>query len=316
MSKKTMILGTLLSLILIVVGLNINAKSSSQLVLSEDNTLVLNTDVNDTIVAELTEKALKMDEDLPSDEPIYLVLNTPGGSIVSGLELIDNLKSLDRKVHTLTVFAASMGFQIAQNLNERLMVSRGQLMSHRARGTVANDTEFGGSEPSQTSSRIAHWTRVITELDEVTVKRTKGLKTLEQYRKEYDDELWLTAALAVKEGYADKIVNAVCDSSLSGTSEIEVSFMGLPITLVISKCPLITGLLDVKIGVRTRDGRVLSHKEFINKGGKFGNECLSTNITQLCPADITLTAEKLESIKEQIRNKYTNIKVITNYGVL
>jgi ATP-dependent protease ClpP protease subunit len=51
-----------------------------------------------------------------SNEPIYLFLNTPGGSIQTGLEIIESLKGLDRPVSTVTLFAASMGFQIAQNL--------------------------------------------------------------------------------------------------------------------------------------------------------------------------------------------------------
>lgn len=131
------------------------AAKDGQVVLKENNTIVLSDEVNAMTVAKVLEQARDLDSKLKKGEPLYLILNTPGGSVSDGLELVDMLKGMDRKVHTITIFAASMGFQIAQQMNDRLMIGSGTLMSHKARGAVRG--EFGGDEPSQLDSRLNLW---------------------------------------------------------------------------------------------------------------------------------------------------------------
>jgi ATP-dependent Clp protease protease subunit len=277
--------------------------------LSKNNTLVLAAEVNDETVAKLSAQALAMDENLDADAPIYLILNTPGGSVTAGLELIDNLKGLDRKVHTITIFAASMGFQIAQNLNDRIITSNGVLMSHRARGGMSG--EFGGQSPSQFESRFAFWNNKIKELDKTTVARTKGMQTLESYQNAYENELWLTGRDAVTQGYADQVRSARCDKSLSGTSTEVFSFFGLQIEVVFSQCPLITGPLSVSMSIMV-GGKKMSLNDFKERNGQFGNACANLNKTLVTPCadDVTLTLEKIEQLKQQTLEKISNKKVV------
>lgn len=278
--------------------------------LSKNNTLVLAAEVNDETVAKLSSQALAMDENLDADAPIYLVLNTPGGSVTAGLELIDNLKGLDRKVHTITIFAASMGFQIAQNLNDRIITNNGVLMSHRARGSMGS-AEFGGQAPSQLESRFAFWNNKIKEMDKVTVARTKGMQTLESYQAAYENELWLTGRDAVTQGYADQVRSARCDKSLSGTSTEVFSFFGLQIEVVFSQCPLITGPLSVSMSIMV-GGKKMPLNEFKERNGQFGNACANLNKTLVTPCadDVTLTMEKIEQLKTQTLEKISNKKVV------
>lgn len=285
------------------------AKSNKTITLSKDNTLVLNNEVNDETVAKLSAQALAMDENLDEDSPIYLVLNTPGGSVTAGLELIDNLKALDRKVHTITVFAASMGFQIAQNLNDRIITNNGVLMSHRARGGMSG--EFGGQSPSQFETRFAFWNNKIKEMDKITVARTKGMQTLESYQAAYENELWLTGKDAVTQGYADTVSLTRCDKSLSGVVTESFSFFGLRIEVVFSECPLITGPLAVNMSIMV-GGKKMSLEEFKSKNGQLGNACANLNKTLVLPCadDVTLTMEKIEQLKQQTLEKISNKKVV------
>jgi ATP-dependent protease ClpP protease subunit len=85
---------------------------AGSLTLTADNTLVLDTQMDAQSVSVLMAKALVMDSKLKSNEPIYLVLYTPGGSIDDGLTFISFMKALNRPVHTITLFAASMGKEI------------------------------------------------------------------------------------------------------------------------------------------------------------------------------------------------------------
>jgi ATP-dependent protease ClpP protease subunit len=103
-----------------------------RLVLSEGNSVFLQGEINDRtgfyVQKELLDKSMK----LPAAEPIYLILHTPGGWFETGYDIINLARGLNREVKTVTLDAASMGFIIVQNLGERLIVPRGQLMTHQA----------------------------------------------------------------------------------------------------------------------------------------------------------------------------------------
>ena len=150
----------------LLVSLTVNAKD---ITLTNTNTIILNDQVDSNSVSQVMQEVQKLDSTVKSGEPIYLFLNTPGGSIQDGLELMEYLNSLNRPIHTITLFAASMGFQIVQSQGERYILKNGILMSHKARGGISG--EFGDGE-SQLDSRYKLWLNRILELDNVTVSRT------------------------------------------------------------------------------------------------------------------------------------------------
>ena len=179
--------------------------------LTKSNILIFNDYFNRKSTTELMDKARKMDADLPSGDPLFLFLYTGGGYIHYGMEMINLLSNLKRPVHTITYFAASMGFQTVQYLGTRYILRFGELMSHKARGGFYG--EFGDGN-STLDSRYVHWMRKILAMDVNTVKRTKNKQTLQSYRKAYESELWLTEADAIKNGYADAIAVPECDVTL------------------------------------------------------------------------------------------------------
>jgi ATP-dependent protease ClpP protease subunit len=234
--------------------------------LSKDNTAVLFGVVDGTSVSDVIQQIQKLDSSMKSGYPIYLVLYTPGGSIQDGLELIEFLNSVNRPVNTVTIFAASMGFQIAQNAGNRYIIQNGVLMSHKAAGGF--EGEFGDGM-SQIDSRYGLWMSRILELDQQTVKRTNGKQTLKSYRAAYQNELWRTGSQSVKEGYADKVVQASCSKDLNDTTRVQnLEFFGMPIKVTYSGCPLNTNPLSVEVELPTNKG-TMSHKEFLAKGGVF-----------------------------------------------
>src|SRR5665213_897857 len=185
-TKNKFAVGLLLTLALILIPRTSTSKDSGPetIVLTESNLLVLNSEVNGESVGALIVKAKDLDNKLSgrfgsNNKPLYLYLDTPGGSVQSGLELIEALKGLGRPVHTVTAFSASMGFQIVENLNNRYILQSGILMSHRAAGQF--EGSFGGTSPSQLEQRIHLYTQITKELDEQTVSRTNGKQTLESY---------------------------------------------------------------------------------------------------------------------------------------
>ena len=298
---------------------------SREIVLTKDNTLVLNSAFTSRSVSQLIGEAIKMDAELKSGYPIYLFLNTPGGSIQAGLELIEFFKGINRPVHTITLFAASMGWQLVQHLGDRYTLEYGVLMSHKAYGGFVG--EFGGGS-SQIDSRYGLWLRRLRMMDRQTVTRTNGKKTLKQYQSEYDNELWLNGKEAVENGYADEVVSVKCGATLSGNRKKEITYNGYTMEFTFDNCPIRTGPVSIKSKLRTNQGYVYL-EDFLNRGGMFNHKNCNLNNTKvvkdyygnivqpakkadLCLLDKGLSFEKIQQSIEQEykKNNVNNKKVI------
>jgi len=244
------------------------ANNGNRITLTKDNSAVLFGVVDGTSVSDVIQQITKLDSTLKSGYPIYLFLYTPGGSIQDGLELAEFIKTVNRPVHTITSFAASMGFQIAQNSGNRYILSTGVLMSHKAAGGF--EGEFGDGN-SQIDSRYGLWMERIKELDLQTVARTNGKQTLKSYRAAYQNELWLTGAQAIKGGYADRVVEVGCSSELSkpeNNRKQTFQIFIFTVHVTFSGCPMNTTPLSVEVDLPTNKG-TMSHSEFLKKGGVF-----------------------------------------------
>lgn len=178
---------------------------------------------------------------------IYVVLYTPGGSVSAGKLFFDTLNALPCNFHTITIFAASMGYQTVQNLGNRYILPSGILMSHRAsiRGLSG---EING-ELDQILKLIKE---NVKELD-VTASKRVGI-TLDEYNKLIADELWMTGNQAVSTNHADKVVFAKCDKDFEGTYVEIIRFFGIELSVEFSNCPLVTAPLSVN---RSRKGKII-----------------------------------------------------------
>lgn len=214
-------------------------------------------------------KIEELRQNLSDKEPIYLVLDTPGGSVIAGMDLIDYMKSLPNKVQTITLFAASMGFQIVQNMDTRYISETGTLMSHRASGGL--EGQFDGEIETQ----YKMIKRKIDYLDTIASKRMG--KSLTDYKAMIKDEYWVSGFDAVDEKAADEKVNIRCGKSLSGTETVEVQVLFFSLDVEFSKCPLLRGPLKVNKAkvpeqsvdevTRIFDLGYKNHREFIKQIG-------------------------------------------------
>lgn len=212
-------------------------QAAKTITLESANTVVLRGPVSSKSVGEVMAKMEELRQNLSDSEVIYLVLDTPGGSVFAGLDLIDYMKSLPNKVQTITLFAASMGFQIVQNMDTRYITETGTLMSHRASGGL--EGQFDGELESQ----YKMVKRKIDYMDSIASKRMG--KTIEEYKAMIKDEYWVSGFDAAEEKAADEKVNLRCGKTLSGSTTQEVQVFIFTLEVEFSNCPLIRGPLKV-----------------------------------------------------------------------
>lgn len=204
--------------------------ANSTLLLTEKNTIVLRGPITEESASKIQLSLLQH----YSNSGIILVLDTPGGSVDAGLAIIEVANGLHKKVHTLTIFAASMGFQLVQNLGTRYILNYGTLMSHRA--TISG---LGGQFDGELESRYKYLKSDIDQLDIIAATRMNI--SVAEYKALIKDEYWVKGYQAIEDKAADLVVNVRCSKELVQATEKTTinTFFGTYI-LTYSKCPLIS----------------------------------------------------------------------------
>lgn len=170
--------------------------------------------------------------------PIYLVMDTPGGSVMAGLDFINFLESL-KNVHTITIFAASMGSAIVEaNPGTRYITKTGVLMFHRARGTFQGQFEDGEVE-----QQLVLWKSIVRGMEQTNADRM-GL-SLETYKENVRNEWWIYGPNTVALKAADKVVVLKCSDDLLEKRELATADMGfVQVRVKFSGCPLLRDPLE------------------------------------------------------------------------
>lgn len=210
------------------------AADNNTIVLSEGNTVVLNMPILGNVTKHIQEQLLEKNAKLAKGKPIYLFLNSPGGSIDDGRNIIALVKGLGRPVHTISLFSASMSFIISQYLDTRYVLENSTLMSHQA-----SVNGIGGNIPGSAVARINHYLTEVMDLSKFVANRAHiGLPA---YLTSIAPELWMTGQEALQMGYADKMVNVRCDRSLQEMGEEQdIDVFIFKVKVAFHKCPLIT----------------------------------------------------------------------------
>jgi ATP-dependent Clp protease, protease subunit len=162
--------------------------------------------VNDVTANLVVAQMLFLESENP-DKDIYLYINSPGGSVTSGLAIYDTMQFIKPDVSTLCVGqAASMGaFLLAAGAQgKRYCLPNSRVMIHQPMGGFqgqASDIEIHAKEILFIKQR----------LNEMLAKHTG--QPLERIERDTDRDNFLSAEAAVGYGLVDKMLTSRADAA-------------------------------------------------------------------------------------------------------
>lgn len=168
--------------------------------LSQERIIFLGQEVNDSIANRIVAFLLYLDSDDPS-KPIYLYINSPGGSVTAGMAIYDTMQYIKAEVITICVgLAASMGaFLLASGApGKRLALPHARIMIHQPMGGT------GRRQATDIDIEAREILRIRQQLNEIMAQRTG--QTVEKIAKDTDRDYFLSAAEARDYGLIDKVI--------------------------------------------------------------------------------------------------------------
>ena len=167
--------------------------------LLKDRIIILNGEIDDNLSNSIVAQLLYLDS--INNDDISLYINSPGGSITSGMAIYDTMNYIKSDVSTICVgLAASMGAFLLSSgkRGKRYALENAEIMIHQP---------LGGAQGQTTEIKIAaeHILKTKKKLNTILSKNTK--KTLKQIEKDTERDYFMDSYEAKEYGLIDKVKN-------------------------------------------------------------------------------------------------------------
>ncbi|PYZ92862.1 ATP-dependent Clp endopeptidase, proteolytic subunit ClpP [Salipaludibacillus keqinensis] len=172
--------------------------------LLKDRIIMLGSGIDDNVSNSIVAQLLFLAADDP-EKDISLYINSPGGSITSGMAIYDTMQFIKPKVQTICIgMAASMGAFLlaAGEPGKRFALPNSEVMIHQP---------LGGTQ-GQASDIEIHAKRIIEmkeKLNQILADRTG--QPIEQIRKDTDRDNFMSAVDAKNYGLIDEVMEKNSD---------------------------------------------------------------------------------------------------------
>lgn len=167
--------------------------------LLKERIIFLSDEVNDVTASLIVAQLLFLESEDP-DKDIYLYINSPGGSITSGMAIYDTMNYIKPEVSTICVgMAASMGAFLlaAGQKGKRYALPNSEIMIHQP---------LGGFKGQATDIDI-HAKRILKikeTLNEILSERTG--KPLDKIKQDVERDYFMSAYEAKEYGLVDEVI--------------------------------------------------------------------------------------------------------------
>lgn len=167
--------------------------------LLKDRIVFIGTPIDDGVANAIIAQLLYLQMDDPKKD-IQLYINSPGGSVTSGMAIYDTINFMQCDVVTYCVgLAASMGTVLlaAGTKGKRYALPNSRIMIHQPTGGATGQT----SDISIAAKEVLRWRKILNE----TLSEKSG-KSFEQLEKDSDRDYYMTAQEAKDYGLIDEVI--------------------------------------------------------------------------------------------------------------
>ncbi len=164
--------------------------------------IFLTEEVDDQIANALVAYMLYLDSE-DNTKPIYLYINSPGGSVTAGMAIYDTMQYIKSEVVTICVgLAASMGaFLLAAGTKgKRVALPHARIMIHQPLGGT------GRRQASDIAIEAKEIVRIKHLLNQIMADRSG--QTIEKIEQDTDRDYFLSAAEAKEYGLIDRVIES------------------------------------------------------------------------------------------------------------
>lgn len=171
--------------------------------LNQERIIFLGQEVTDSLANSIIAAMLYLDSD-DQNKPIYLYINSPGGSVTAGMAIYDTMQHIKSEVVTICVgLAASMGAFLlaAGSKGKRLALPHSRIMIHQPLGGT------GRRQASDIEIEAKEILRIRRLLNEILAERTG--QPIEKIDKDTDRDYFMSAQEAKEYGLIDSVIETV-----------------------------------------------------------------------------------------------------------
>lgn len=168
--------------------------------LNQERIIFLGQEVTDSLANSIIAAMLYLDSDDPS-KPIYIYINSPGGSVTAGMAIYDTMQHIKSEVVTICVgLAASMGAFLlaAGSKGKRLALPNARIMIHQPLGGT------GRRQASDIEIEAKEILRIRDSLNSILAERCG--QTIEKIEKDTDRDYFMSAQEAKEYGLIDSVI--------------------------------------------------------------------------------------------------------------
>lgn len=180
---------------------SVKTKKLKAVEISTSRTVSLMDEVDDASVSKAMREIALLNE--ISSDPIYMLIRSPGGSVIDGELLISTMESSKAPVYTVCVeLCASMAAMIHQYGKQRYMYDRSILMFHDA--SLSTQGKF-----RQTRSILTFLGRKLEKMNRHIANRSD--MTYQEFMDLTRDDLWIDGEDAVGLKLADSLIKVTAN---------------------------------------------------------------------------------------------------------
>ena len=172
--------------------------------LLKDRIIMISGEVNEAMASVVVSELLYLQSEDPN-APIHVYINSPGGSVVDGLAIVDTMNLISCPVYTYCVGqCASMGsiFLVSGEKGHRYALPNSRIMIHQVSG--------GSQGTYEDMKRSINEAGRLNELLANVLANGTG-KSLKEVKKDMDRDYFMSADEALKYGIVDKVLSSVSD---------------------------------------------------------------------------------------------------------